>query len=114
MFEQKGERLVNGFGVHQVVIIENQHHLIGKGGQLVEQRGQQHVAGRRLRRLEQPQQPFPDLRRNALQGSNKIGQKTAEIAIAFIQRQPSHLRIYEFRITRPTGTRALLTIVISA
>src|SRR3990172_4886909 len=90
MLEQKGEGLVNRFGINKMVVVKDEDEIIREGGDLVEQDRQNRFNWRWLRRLERPQHPCSDTRRNRLQSSDEVGQKACGVVIRFVQRQPGN------------------------
>ena len=73
-----------------MVVVKNEEKIVRDGGDFIEQGGQNRFDGWRLRGLEHPQHPCSDIRRNRLQGSDEVNQKTVGVVIPFIQRQPSN------------------------
>ena len=90
VLDQEGQRIVHRLGVEDVVVVEHEHDIARDGGDVVEQGRQRRLEWRGLRRLEHGQYPFADPGRNRLQGRDQIGQEAAEVAVAFIERQPRH------------------------
>ena len=88
VLEQKGEGIVNRFGINHVVVVKDEDELVREGGDVIEQ-GRQHRFGWRwLRGLEHTQHPCANRRRNRLQRSDEVGQKAGGVVIPFVQRQP--------------------------
>jgi hypothetical protein len=82
---QKGERLVNRPGIQQVVVVKHQDRRLRQRGDLVEQHRQEGINRWRLRGLMRPHHPRANRRRNCLQRRDQVGEKTAGVAIAFVQ-----------------------------
>src|SRR6266567_3538062 len=88
MIEQKGEGLVNRFGLKHVVVVKDEDELVGNGDQVIEQ-GRQHRFGWWwLRGLEHTRHPFSNRGRNRLQSSDEVRQKACGVVLPFVQRQP--------------------------
>ena len=100
MLEQKGEGVVDGFGVDEVVVIEHQDEAVRDGGDLIEQGRQNRLDGGRLRGLERGRRPRPDVGRDGLQRRDEVRQKAGRVIIRFVQRQPDR---------RPAATGGPLT-----
>lgn len=81
---------MDGLGLNEVIVVEDENNPIGGGSNLVDQRGQDGLGRRwlRLRSVKQAQYSFPDVAGrflpvlNYLQGSDEIGQKARQIVIA--------------------------------
>ena len=94
--EQKGEGLVNRWGIDQVVIVQDEDKIVRDGGDFIEQGRQQRFSWRRLRGLEHAQHPCAKFRHypfafaqdKRLQCRDEVSQKAVGVAIAFVQRQP--------------------------
>src|SRR5207245_3304690 len=85
MIEQKGEGLVNRFGLKHVVVVKDEDELVGNGDQVIEQ-GRQHRFGWWwLRGLGRTRQPFSHSRRNRLQSSDEVRQKACGVVLPFVQ-----------------------------
>ncbi len=91
VLDQEGQRILHRPGVEDVVVVENEDQIAGDGGDVVEE-GRQGRFGRwrGLWRLEHGQYPVPDPGRHCLQGRDQVGQETAGVAVAFVERQPRH------------------------
>ena len=60
VLEQKGEGIVNRFGIDHVVVVKDEDEIVRDGGDFVEQGRQNRFGGRRLRGLERSQRtPSP-------------------------------------------------------
>ena len=90
VLDQEGQGVVDRPGIEDVVVVENEDDIARDGGDVVEQGRQRRLEWRGLRRLEHGQYPFADPGRNRLQRPDEIGQETAGVAVAFIERQPRH------------------------
>ena len=66
MLEQKGEGIVDWFGIHDVVVVKDEDEIIRDGGDFIEQGRQNRFGWRRLRGLKHAQHPFSNIRRNRL------------------------------------------------
>src|SRR6266851_3762757 len=93
MIKQKGEGLINRFGINHVVVVKDEDEMVSYGGQVIEQGRQNRFEWWWLRRLEHTQHPFSNIRRNRLQSSDEVRQKACGVVISFVQRQPGHLPI---------------------
>ena len=93
MLEQKGDGMVNRFGINQVVVVEDEDEIIGNGCDFIEQGCQNHFGWRRLRGLEHRQQPCAHIRLNRLHGSDEVRQEACGVVIPFVQRQPGRLSL---------------------
>ena len=88
MLEQKGEGMVNRFGIKHVVVVQDEDEMVWDGGDFIEQGRQNRFGWRWLRGLEHTQHPCSNSRRNRLQSSDEVGQKAGGVVIPFVQRQP--------------------------
>src|SRR3972149_1513065 len=90
MLEQKGEGIVNRFGINNMVVVKDEDEIVRDGGDFIEQGRQNRFGWRwlRLRSVEHTQHPFSNIRRNRLQSSDEISQKACGVVIPFVQRQP--------------------------
>src|SRR5688572_25284892 len=99
VLDQKGEGLVNRFGLNNVVVVKDEDKIIRNGGDFVEQSCQKRFGWwwLRLRSVEHSQDPFSNIRHNHLQSSNEVSQKASKVVVAFIQGKPScwHLTLVE-------------------
>ena len=90
--DQKGKRIVNRLGINDMVIIQHEDKRILDGGDVIEQRRQNRLGGRRLRRLERAQDSFTQIHHNLvgpmqgqrLQGRDEVSQKAVKVVIAFV------------------------------
>ena len=85
---RKASASIDRLGIKHMVVIQHEDESIGDGGDLIEQGCQKRFGWRRLRGLKRSQHPFAKLRRNRLHSRDEVSQKTGEIVIAFVQRQP--------------------------
>jgi hypothetical protein len=83
------EAVVDRWRLDQVVVVQDQHHLLGLGDQLVDQHGH-HRLGRRLAALEQGLDPLTDPGPHSVQGGGDIAPEPRRVAVADIRRQPGH------------------------
>ncbi len=91
VFKDEGECIVNRRRFYDVVVVEDEDNSVGDGGNLVDQRGQDGLGRRRLRRLEHAQRSFPDsgfCSFGPVQGGDKVSQETCQVVVAFIQGEP--------------------------
>ena len=88
VLEQKGEDLVNRFGINHMVVIQDKDEIVRDGGDFIEQGCQNRFGRRWLRGLEHTQHPSPNIRLNRLQSSDEVRQKAGGVVIPFVQRQP--------------------------
>src|SRR5438876_11205009 len=72
MIEQKGEGMVNRFGINHVVVVKDKDEMVFYGGQVIEQGRQNRRGWRWLGGLEHTQHPFSNRRRDRLQSSDQI------------------------------------------
>ncbi len=89
VLDQKGEGIVDRFGIDDVVVVEDENEIVRDGGALVEQGRQGRFGWRRLRGPERTQHAFSNIRRDRLQSGDEVSQKARGVAIRFVQRQPS-------------------------
>ena len=61
MLEQKGEGLVNRFGINHVIVIQDEDEMVRDGGDFIEQGCQNRFDWRWLRGLEHSQHPFSNI-----------------------------------------------------
>jgi len=92
--KQEHQRRVHRRGVDQVVVVEDQQHLVpaGLGGQLVDQRRHQPFERGRCRRAQQRADPLADPRPDPVQRRNRVAPKPGRVVVGRIQRQPRHQR----------------------
>jgi hypothetical protein len=95
VLEQEGEGIVNGSGIDEVVVVEDDNEIVRDGVNFVEQGCQDSFGRRWLGGLERAQHPFSDIRRDRPQGGDEVSQKARGVVIPFVQRQPGG---------RPTAT----------
>ena len=88
VLEQKGEGIVNRFGINHVVVVQDEDEIVRDGGDFIEQGRQNRFGWRWLGGLEHSQHPFSNIRRNRLQSSDEVSQKACGVVIPFVQRQP--------------------------
>ncbi len=65
VLKQKGEGIVNRFGIKHVVVVKDEDEIVRDGGDFIEQGCQNRFDGRRLRGLEHSQYPFSNIRRQS-------------------------------------------------
>ena len=85
MLEQKGEDVVNRFGINHMVVVQDKDEMIRDGGDFIEQGCQNRFDWRWLRGLENSQHPFSNIRRNRLQSRDEVCQKGCGVVIPFVQ-----------------------------
>ncbi len=89
VLEQKGEGLVNRFGINHMVIIQDEDEIVRDGGNFIEQGCQQSIRWAAAEGIGA--QPTPLLQYfgcNRLQSSDEVSQKAGGVVIPFVQRQP--------------------------
>ena len=64
VFEQKGEGLVDRFGINHVVVVKHEDEALREGGEFVDQSRQQRFGRRRLRGFERSQHTRANAQRN--------------------------------------------------
>ncbi|MEO8315808.1 MAG: hypothetical protein ABI645_13570 [Pseudomonadota bacterium] len=84
MIEQKGENLVNRFGINHMVVVKDKDEWIWNSGDAIEQDGQNRCGRRWLRGLEH--HPFANDWRNCLQRGDEVRKEPGGIIISFVQR----------------------------
>src|SRR5450756_2378694 len=89
VLEEKGEGIVNRFGINRMVVIKDEDEIVRDSGDFIEQGCQNRFDGWRLRGLEHTQHPFSNIRHNRLQSRDEVSQKAGGVVIPFVQRQPS-------------------------
>jgi hypothetical protein len=99
MLEQERHPVLQLAGIDQVVIVEHQHDVLGDGVELVEQRREDRVAGRRLRRLQERQRPGARLWEHHLQRGDQVGPEACGLVVGLIEREPRR------RVRRVRGGR---------
>ena len=72
VFKQKGEGMVNPFGINHVVIVEDKDERVRNGGDVIEQGGHNRFGWRWLRGLEQTHHPCAKRGRNRLHRGDQI------------------------------------------
>ena len=85
---KKARAWSTGWASIGVVVVQHQDQAVWQGGEVVEQRRQHRLGGRRLRGLERGQRALSHVRRDRLQRRDQIGQKAGGVVVAFVQRQP--------------------------
>ena len=88
MLDEIRERLVNRFGIEQVVVVQDQDEMVRNGGQVIEQGRQQRFDGWGLRGLEHPHQPSSNRWRKGLHRRDEVRQKAGGVILLCVQRQP--------------------------
>ena len=88
VLEQKGEGVVDRFGVDNVVVVEDEDEIVRDRVNFIKQGRQGRFDWWWLRGLELTQHPFSNIRRNCLQSGDEVSQKACGVAIPFVQRQP--------------------------
>ncbi len=71
VLEQKGEGIVNRFGINHMIIIQDEDEIVRNGGDFIEQGCQNRFSGRWLRGLERTQRPCSNICRNRLQSRRR-------------------------------------------
>ena len=61
VLEQKGEGMVNRFGIDHVVVVQDEDEIVRDGGDFIEQGRQNRFGWRWLRGLEHTQHPFSNI-----------------------------------------------------
>jgi hypothetical protein len=82
---------VDGLGFDQVVVVQDEDHLVGEVGYLVDQRGQDGLSWWRLGGQKRAQHSLSDVGFNRPQGSDHIGQEAGRVIVSFVEREPGHL-----------------------
>ena len=88
MLEQKGEGVVDRFGLNHVVIVEHEDEAALETGDFIEQGGQHRFRRRRLGGLERAQNAFAGFRLQVLHSSDEISQKAGRVVVVLVQRKP--------------------------
>jgi len=91
---EEDESLVYLLRVNEVVIVQDKDHIERERGDVVQQRGQQAVEGRRLGRLQRREDAGAEAGDNRLQGGDEIGEKARGVAVRFLQRQPGDAQLW--------------------
>jgi hypothetical protein len=86
VLDQKGEGIVNRFGIDDVVVVQDEDEIVRDGGDLVEQDRQNRLGWWWLGRLEHAQHPLSNVRGNRLQSSDEVSQKAVGVLIPNLQR----------------------------
>src|SRR5687767_4545055 len=90
VLEQKGEGLVNRFGINHVIVVQDENEFVWDGSDFIEQGGQNRFNWRGLGGLKYSQHPFSDICGNRLQRRDKVSQKACGVVIPSFQREPRH------------------------
>jgi hypothetical protein len=85
---QIDEEFVDGRSIDELVVVQHQHELSLKCGDLVDESLMQNRYCRRLDRAQQGQRADARVRVNGLYGSNEVPQEDRQAVVAFIKRQP--------------------------
>ncbi len=89
MLQQEPERGVHLVGLDQLVVVQDQQHLLtGLGGQLVDQRGHQPLKRGWRRRAEQRGDPLGHARAHLVNGGGDMPPAPGRVVVAGVQRQP--------------------------
>ena len=88
MLEQKGEGVVDRFGLNHVVIVEHEDEAALETGDFIEQGGQHRFKRRRLGGLQRAQNAFAGFRLQGLQSRDEISQKAGGGVVILVQRKP--------------------------
>ena len=94
VLEQEGEGMVNWFGIHNMVVVQDEHEMVRDGIDFIEQGRQRRFDCRRLMGLKRSQHTCADIRRDRLQSRDQVSQKAVGVVIAFIQRQPGGAKLW--------------------
>src|SRR5215203_5642052 len=86
MLQQKGEGIVDRFGIDYVVVVENENDFVCDGGQFVEQHRKDRFGRRWLWGVEHARHAFPDIDR--LQSGDEVDEKACRVAVLLVQRKP--------------------------
>jgi hypothetical protein len=89
VLEQELERAVHLVGLDQVVVVQDQHHPVRLGGQLVDQGAHQALERRRRRRPEQRGDLPGHARTHPVQGGDHVPPEPRRVVVALVQRQPA-------------------------
>jgi len=71
-------------GVDQVVVVQDQHHLVGLGSQLVDQDRHQPLERRRGRRAEQWGDPLGDPGPHRVQRGEDVAPEPRRVVVGFV------------------------------
>ncbi len=91
MIKQEDERLVDGLLFNHVIIIQDERHLEGYRGQLVDKQGQDRRECWWLWRLQQGQRWFTDLGKARAQRRQNTGLEACRVIVLFLQGEPGNV-----------------------
>src|SRR5215207_8899252 len=86
MLQQKGEGIVDRFGIDYVVVVEHENKIVRNGSNLVDQDRQDCFGRQWLWGVEHTRYAFPDIDR--LQSGDEVSHKACRVAVPVIQRKP--------------------------
>jgi hypothetical protein len=106
--EQEGQPFVDLSRVDGVVVVQHQHDIAREGTEFVEQRGEDRVDRRRLRRLEERERPRVDPGHGSPQRGDQVGPEGCRLIVALVEREPGHRLSIGRRICQPLGQQRRL------
>jgi hypothetical protein len=87
VLQQEGHLRVHVGRVDHVVVVEHEHDVVGQGGQVIQQGGEDRVDGR-LRRLQQRQRTRADPGHRLVQRGHEVGPEHCGVVVALVQGEP--------------------------
>src|SRR5512141_2615812 len=85
VLEEKGEGIVNRFGINRMIVIQDEDEIVLDGGNFIEQVCQNRFDGWRLRGLEHTQYSRSNVRRDRLQSRDETSQKADGVIVRFVK-----------------------------
>jgi hypothetical protein len=90
MTQEERHAVVDRPRPHQVVVVQHQRELIGRGLEVVDQRGHDALARHHPRRSQERQQVLPKASANTIERDDHIPPEPHRIVVFGVQRQPRH------------------------
>ena len=92
VLEQEPDRGVHAFRVDQVVIVQHQQHVrqVRLGHEIVDQRGDQRIVGRRRRGTGQRAHPPGQARAQPVQRGQHVPPEPDRVVVPLVERKPGH------------------------
>ena len=88
MVDKKGDSVVDGLSVDDMVVVEHQHEIVGNGADLIQQSPEQHFDRWRLSRAQQGQCALAHPGMYLLQRGDEVGPEERGVIVALIKRDP--------------------------
>ena len=90
VLQQEGHPVLDLARLDEVVVVEQQHHLVRQGVEVVEQRGEDHLDRRRLGRLQERERIVTDAGPGRPERRDHVRPEHCGIVVALVEREPRH------------------------